>query len=270
MKKQKIDKELSLESYNEDDNNAKEYEKEYKQVMRKIDTLSNKMEELRDSLNYADDDKQYNRIVSKIDGLGEKYDYWNERATELERILAYYNINKSESLKESLQSEYKQAFDLLIEGANIVGTLDTDFGKQFVKDVGNLYKLKPNLKLSVAKEMLKDIQGYLVDEQYDDFNKRIDKFMNNSKNESIKEYYYTNQDYEKDLKDNSKKLKKETNKLPYTDEEDELDAIAYNVKKIAKQIDKDSDKFLDAGLEESLNEDIKKLNEEIENFLQNT
>ena len=37
--------------------------------------------------------------------------------------------------------------------------------------------------------MLKDIQGYLVDEQYDGYNAKIDKFMNNSKNESIKEDY---------------------------------------------------------------------------------
>jgi len=98
------------------------------------------------------------------------------------------NMNKNESIKESLQSEYKQAFDLLIEGENIVGTLDTAFGKQFVKDVENLYKLKSyKLKLSVAKEMLKDIQGYLVDEQYDNYNAKIDKFMNNSKNESVDE-----------------------------------------------------------------------------------
>ena len=93
-----------------------------------------------------------------------------------------------EIIKESLQSQYKQAFDLLMEGENIVGTLDTDFGRQFVKDVENLYKLKSDkLKLSVAKEMLRDIQGYLVDEQYDDYNAKIDKFMNNSKNESMNE-----------------------------------------------------------------------------------
>ena len=81
--------------------------------------------------------------------------------------------------------------------------------------------------------------------------------------ESLNEYYYTNQDYEMDLKDNSKKLTKEADKLPYTDEKDELDAIAHNVKKIAKQIDKDSDKFLDAAFEESLNEDENSMAEEI-------
>ena len=95
-----------------------------------------------------------------------------------------------ESYNESIQDEYRQAFDLLVEGENIVGTLDTDFGKQFVKDVENLYKIKSDrLKLSIAKEMLKDIKGYLVDKQYDNYNARIDKFMDNSKNESIKEDY---------------------------------------------------------------------------------
>lgn len=96
--------------------------------------------------------------------------------------------NKNESIKESLKDEYKQAFDLLIRGENIVGTLDTDFGKQFVKDVESLYEIKSSkLKLRKAKELLRDLQGYLVDEQYDDYNAKIDKFMNNSKNESIKE-----------------------------------------------------------------------------------
>ena len=111
--------------------------------------------------------------VKSIENLGEDDEYYRER-------------NKLESLKESLKDEYKQAFDLLIKGENIVGTLDTDFGKQFVKDVESLYEIKSSkLKLRKAKELLKDLQGYLVDEQYDDYNSKIDKFMNNSKNESI-------------------------------------------------------------------------------------
>lgn len=100
----------------------------------------------------------------------------------------FFKETKNESIKESLKDEYKQAFDLLIRGENIVGTLDTDFGKQFVKDVESLYEIKSSkLKLRKAKELLRDLQGYLVDEQYDDYNAKIDKFMNNSKNESIKE-----------------------------------------------------------------------------------
>ena len=100
----------------------------------------------------------------------------------------FFKETKNESIKESVKDEYKQAFDLLIRGENIVGTLDTDFGKQFVKDVESLYEIKSSkLKLRKAKELLRDLQGYLVDEQYDDYNAKIDKFMNNSKNESIKE-----------------------------------------------------------------------------------
>lgn len=100
----------------------------------------------------------------------------------------FFKETKNESIKESLKDEYKQAFDLLIKGENIVGTLDTDFGKQFVKDVESLYEIKSSkLKLRKAKELLRDLQGHLVDEQYDDYNAKIDKFMNNSKNESIKE-----------------------------------------------------------------------------------
>ena len=92
------------------------------------------------------------------------------------------------SIKESLQDEYKQAFDLLVEGENIVGTLDTDFGKQFIKDVESLYQIKSyKSKLRKAKDLLMDIHGYLVDEQYDVYNAKIDKFMNNSKNESVNE-----------------------------------------------------------------------------------
>lgn len=124
MKKQKIDKQLSLESYNENDNNAKEYEKEYKQVMKKIDRLSNKMEELRDSLDYVDDDKQYNRIVSKIEGLGEQYDYWNERATELERVLFYYNAKQtnnenSDRIKYSMLGSKKKRIKEINESSII-------------------------------------------------------------------------------------------------------------------------------------------------------
>lgn len=92
----------------------------------------------------------------------------------------------NESIKESLQDEYKQAFNLLIEGENIVGTLDTDFGKQFVKDVESLYEIKSyKLKLRKAKDLLMDIYGYLIDERFDDYNSKIIKFINNSKNESI-------------------------------------------------------------------------------------
>lgn len=113
--------------------------------------------------------------VKSIENLGEDDEYYRER-------------NKLESMKESLKDEYKQAFDLLIKGENIVSTLDTDFGKQLVKDVESLYEIKSlKLKLRKAKELLRDIQGYLVDEQYDDYNAEIDKFINNSKNESIKE-----------------------------------------------------------------------------------
>ena len=106
---------------------------------------------------------------------------------EKEEIVLLNSLRKSnESIKESLQSEYKQAFDLLIEGENIVGTLDTDFGKQFVKDVESLYEIKSyKLKLRKAKDLLMDIYGYLIDEQFDDYNSRIIKFINNSKNESI-------------------------------------------------------------------------------------
>ena len=115
--------------------------------------------------------------VKSIENLGEDDEYYRER-------------NKLESMKESLKDEYKQAFDLLIRGENIVATLDTDFGKQFVKDVESLYEIKSyKLKLRKAKELLRDIQGYLVDEQYDDYNAKIDKFINNSKNESIKEAF---------------------------------------------------------------------------------
>ena len=113
--------------------------------------------------------------VKSIENLGEDDEYYRKR-------------NRLESMKESLKDEYKQAFDLLIRGENIVSTLDIDFGKQFVKDVESLYEIKSfKLKLRKAKELLRHIQGYLVDEQYNDYNAEIDKFMNNSKNESIKE-----------------------------------------------------------------------------------
>ena len=110
------------------------------------------------------------------------------KGTSDEEALKVAKMFFKETKNESLKDEYKQAFDLLIRGENIVGTLDTDFGKQFVKDVESLYEIKSSkLKLRKAKELLRNIQGYLVDEQYDDYNTKIDKFMNNSKNESIKE-----------------------------------------------------------------------------------
>ena len=155
-----------------------------------------------------------------------------------------------ESIKESLQSEYKQAFDLLVEGENIVGTLDTDFGKQFVKDVENLYKLKSyKLKLSVAKEMLKDIQGYLVDEQYDGYNAKIDKFMNNSKNESIKEGFN---------KGDKVQLKRKNNKI----------GIVKSIFNGDKDKNNKDIKYLDVEFEDGTKEgrpasDFKKVNESI-------
>ena len=102
----------------------------------------------------------------------------------------FENKIMGESLKESLQDQYRQAFDLLVEGENIVATLNTDFGKQFVKDVESLYEIKSyKSKLRKAKDLLMNIHGYLIDEQYDGYNAKIDKFINNNKNESIKEEY---------------------------------------------------------------------------------
>lgn len=146
---------------------------------------------------------------------------------------------KKALIKESLKDEYKQAFDLLVEGENIVATLDTDFGKQFVKDVENLYKIKSyRLKLSIAKEMLKDIKGYLVDEQYDNYNAKIDKFINNSKNESIREEigeFSTVTDFNspQEFKQDLEKYRKEYEVIDQIEGKDLLHLVYDNGKHIA-------------------------------------
>ena len=205
-----------------------------------------------------------------------------------------------ESYNESIQDEYRQAFDLLVEGENIVGTLDTDFGKQFVKDVENLYKIKSyKLKLSIAKEMLKDIQGYLVDEQYDGYNTKIDKFMNNSKNESIKEEVLPhNVTKVKQLIDKINKvayfkidgedisvnkgfgtvgeqidlqtLAKQFEELGFKVRETHFQITVYGLKDFIDQNYNKNESIKESKLNSNEFEDIKKLNEEIENFLQNT
>lgn len=178
MKKQKVDKELSLESYNESD-----------------DDLTNFCIIIDGDYNWLEEYGTFKSCKAAqewLDKNGEEgWMYSQLTKGEMKDLgIDEYGGYVNESIKESLKDEYKQAFDLLIKGENIVGTLDTDFGKQFVKDVESLYQIKSSkLKLRKAKELLKDLQGYLVDEQYDDYNSKIDKFMNNSKNESIKEYY---------------------------------------------------------------------------------
>lgn len=172
------DKELSLESYNESDNDLTNF-------CIIIDGEYNWLEEYGTF-------KSCKAAQEWLDKNGEEgWMYSQLTKGEMKDLgIDEYGGYVNESIKESLKDEYKQAFDLLIKGENIVGTLDTDFGKQFVKDVESLYQIKSSkLKLRKAKELLKDLQGYLVDEQYDDYNSKIDKFMNNSKNESIKEYY---------------------------------------------------------------------------------
>lgn len=219
MKKDQIDKQLSLESYNEEVSNIK------------FDT--NKIIDLKEQgkikpIRFADikvgdrvltydgiyckgilkvekknttrDNK--GRFLYELIGQREKpvghacgcnaYAYGEKEFQLVAEDITNLDIieDKKESIKESLRDDYKQAFDLLMEGENIVCTLDTDFGKQFVKQVESLYEIKSyKLKLRKAKELLRDIQGYLVDEQYDGYNAKIDKFMNNSKNESIKEEF---------------------------------------------------------------------------------
>lgn len=91
-------------------------------------------------------------------------------------------------VNESLKQTYEQAFSLLVEGENLVNFMDTDFSKSFIKKVEGLYEIKTyKLKLKKAKELLMALQGYLIDEQFDSFVAKIDKFMNNSRNESLNE-----------------------------------------------------------------------------------
>lgn len=209
-------------------------------------------------------------------------EYWDTKAVQdfIKKPLEMLNAHVNESLNEELQYgvEYRNMHD------GIHRLLVTDSKEKAEQILAYLKELEnPDTTVYDDNEIMDnsyftwDEINKLADDCFEVDYREIEEGDGNYNGiyvinyndikpdiyESLNEYYYTNQDYEMDLKDNSKKLTKEADKLPYTDEKDELDAIAHNVKKIAKQIDKDSDKFLDAAFEESLNEDENSMAEEI-------
>lgn len=198
--------------------------------------------------------------VKSIDNLGEDDEYYKER-------------NKWESIKETQESlnEEDDKFNYMMLGrlkqdceyflGNGNGHEKHLWAGNVEDQISEMRKIYDKLPEKPEWLSLEDIDKYEKDmlEKRDTKNEsiiNIHKELNKYMNKFLNEDHYTSQDYEMDLKNNSKNLEKEADKLHYTDEEDELDAIAYNVKKLVKQIDKDSDKFLDSAFEESLNEDL--------------
>lgn len=101
-------------------------------------------------------------------------------------------MSKNESIKESLQDEFKEAWDLLIEGTNQISMEDSDTVEKIMKKFEKLQTIKSDkIKLNKAKNLLLDITGYMIDEKFDTYCDKVYKFMNNSKNESIKEGFFT-------------------------------------------------------------------------------
>lgn len=88
-------------------------------------------------------------------------------------------------MNNQLENELKEAWDLLVEGANIVSMMDTDFSKSFEKKFDKIPTIKSDkIKLKRIKELLSRLCFYLIDEVYDEYTHKVDKFMN-KKNESM-------------------------------------------------------------------------------------
>lgn len=174
IKKEQIDKQLSLESYNES------LEQDVKELTKTDDYY--KVDGSRVSIKNG-----FGSQIELMDlqNLGKKLE---KKGYKVYCSNYYIDAKKNESIKESLQSEYKQAFDLLVEGTNQICLEDSDTVKEIMKKFDKLKTIKSDkLKLKKAKELLLDISGYMIDEKFDDYQKKIDKFMNNSKNESVNE-----------------------------------------------------------------------------------
>ena len=61
----------------------------------------------------------------------------------------------------------------------------TDFSKTFMK---NFIKKSDKIKLKDSKELLTDLVGYLINQQFDNYIVKVENFMN-KKNEFIKESF---------------------------------------------------------------------------------
>jgi len=61
----------------------------------------------------------------------------------------------------------------------------TDFSKTFMK---NFIKKSDKIKLKESKELLTDLVGYLINQQFDNYIVKVENFMN-KKNEFIKESF---------------------------------------------------------------------------------
>ena len=76
----------------------------------------------------------------------------------------------------------------------------TDFSKTFMK---NFIKKSDKIKLKESKELLTDLVGYLINQQFDNYIVKVENFMN-KKNEFIKESFKVGEKVQLRRKNNKK------------------------------------------------------------------
>lgn len=102
--------------------------------------------------------------------------------------------NESVNKKVS-EDEFQKAWDLIVEGMSHL-CMDSYYDK-FEKKMNKLPKIKSDkIKIKKAKELLLDMQGRLIDEQYDDYNHKVDEFLS-KKNESVNEKVEETKNYKR-------------------------------------------------------------------------
>jgi hypothetical protein len=158
-----------------------------------------KYNEIKDIVDKLNDSEEAQDILDKVyemrkAGLAEAGEFStenlafkmlrNEGVMNKLRQLKKEQVDKQLSL-ESYNESQETFMDLLIEGGRLLG-MDTSFTEEFEKRFDRITKIKYNkVKIKKAKDLLLDLVGYLVDEKYDEYCKKVWNFMDKKLQEKI-------------------------------------------------------------------------------------
>lgn len=195
-----------------------------------------------------------------------------------------------ESYQESLQDDVQEVISLIAEG---MGHLAFDYNyDKFEKKFDKIREMKqPKAQLKRAKDLLLDIQGRLIDEQYDEYNEKVDAFIfkKNETDDKIKNESTVRKRYKMDINSvldhlvgyevdiDDYYLKGDTFTVVYSEDGETTEKVKITTKELEEELGvKDLVwKYDDNGsldrisfTRETIEESIKKLNESIKKALE--
>lgn len=133
-------------------------------------------------------------IVTPFNGAETEYVVFNPNQIKSVDNNGYWSTSSNNIYENKSEDRLQQAMSLLNKVDGVI-SLDPSFfgkfGKTFDSKLDRVMKIKsPKTKLKRAIELLKNAQGSLIDEQFDDLNEMIDKFLAIQENKNMNEAGY--------------------------------------------------------------------------------